>query len=428
MNQNYARVDYLKFSTMEHVHRLVREAVELGQTNPSKNLADAILEFAGEILETVQGDKKMNDLEIAFVKALYRRFLEPLDKLESAITNGEEYSCIELAEEYSKKVFDDVFGGKVPPSEADFVDKFYEMNPETEDVLHNGTLIEDGMRVLIETPSYRVDIHENMSEAALSHARMMNRWCTVEKSRVSVQEGSGLLAFTGIYDDGVKRRRNVHAEYAWIVKKDSIPRVDTIIDTQQEGCDVFTATTYKVLEMLKSMPKGFHTRYNVKIGETDFVVPSDQYLICEGEVPKDEAHLLRKAAIADTEVFDENGLSVLSGTVYDMHAWAKSLPGNSKYRTYRLRYAGTDKIVKVRDFIERPVWDGKDRSVDTYGVLTTTNSLICEGSKEDVIEFLTDDKDHDFLTGTRVFYGDNYGVTVSSLDFVNNRPEQDVDC
>jgi hypothetical protein len=89
-------------------------------------------------------------------------------------------------------------------------------------------------------------------------------------------------SFVGVYDDGVKRRLDVPAEYAWIVKKDSIPRVDEIIDTHGDGGTI--AVKSKVLEILKSMPKGALSRYNVKIGGSDIVVPSDQYIIREGDV------------------------------------------------------------------------------------------------------------------------------------------------
>jgi hypothetical protein len=313
---------------------------------------------AAEITEDVRGDEKMNSLESAMIKRMYRRILKPLDMLESAIANGEEYSCDELAKEYSKKIFKDVFGGKIP-MEVNLVDKYYEMDPETEDLLNNATFIVDGMVVLIENPAHRENVAQNMTAGILANARMKNRWCTVTQAKISYAgENAPTLSFVAVYEDGVKRKVIYAADLAWLVKKDSIPRIDEIIDTHGEG--KFTGPIAKVLEVLETMPNGVLPRYSVKVGDTDLVMPSDQYIICEGDATVNTGHVLRKAAITDTEIFDEDGLSVLSGTVHDIQKWAMNLPSDSDYLDYRLRYAGYDELTTVRNFLVKPYWDGKE--------------------------------------------------------------------
>lgn len=101
------------------------------------------------------------------------------------------------------------------------VDQFYEMDPNEDDILADGTMLRSGMVVLIEDSSLREDISDwaslNIEEVA--RARRANRWCKVSEPRVE----SRTLRFIGTYGDGVKVTRIYGTENAWLVKKDSFP-------------------------------------------------------------------------------------------------------------------------------------------------------------------------------------------------------------
>lgn len=106
--------------------------------------------------------------------------------------------------------------------------KYRDMDPQTEDLISRGALLDNGMVVLIENPSWRRDLRSleqgpaEAKEAALYEAKVSNRWCEV--SELSCRRG--IVAFVAIYSDGTKRKRTYSADSAWYVKKDSIPKVD----------------------------------------------------------------------------------------------------------------------------------------------------------------------------------------------------------
>jgi hypothetical protein len=436
MSQYYARIDYLRYSDMEKLNDLVVCVKRFASDNPNSDPEDYIRQVAekiedlfegkvgqfeyvvivqllrrlarfvsfdrgkledekvvnlitAEIIKIVQGDNKMNKEQ--FTSMVYCRVIEAVNKsVEKADfirLNGREEgpSISDIAEDTATRIVEDVFGGKIP-LEAELVSRYYEMDSETENVLHNGTLVIDGMKVLIEDPSCRVEVTGDMTPEVLANARMKNRWCTVEESRIDrLKDGTPMLTFVGAYDDGVKRKWNIAASYAWIVKTDSIPRIDRVLDPG--GNEVHAAPTAKILEFFKRTDTSYHARYSIMIGDTDITMPADQYVLSGGDV-REPGHVLRKAAIGDTEVFDEDGLSVISGTVHDLLAWAESLPEDSKYQNYRLRYGGYDKLTTVRKFIEKPVWDGREGRESIYSVIAKDGGVIFGGTKPEVMEYL----------------------------------------
>jgi hypothetical protein len=112
---------------------------------------------------------------------------------------------------------------------SEFIEQYYEMVPETEDVMPSGEDLEEGMRVVVEDPTSRKNLDElryhiergtAFSPALLATARMTNRWCEV--TDVAIWDDEGYITFVGVYDDGVKRQRKHPIDTAWIVKKDSI--------------------------------------------------------------------------------------------------------------------------------------------------------------------------------------------------------------
>lgn len=109
-----------------------------------------------------------------------------------------------------------------------FVDKFYRMDPEFEDLLPRGTDLRDGMIVLLEDSLLKADLdimHRSKYEA--DHARETNQWCVVSDVEITTRvdehgrEMQPLVSFVAIYPDGHKRKRAYAASYAWIVKRES---------------------------------------------------------------------------------------------------------------------------------------------------------------------------------------------------------------
>ena len=95
-----------------------------------------------------------------------------------------------------------------------FVDRFYEMNPESEDLLA-GDELENGLIVLIEDSMVREDASRAEFDAyAMKRLRENNQWCRV----TSLRRHGDLVSFVGVYEDGVKRPRTFNQSYYWIVK------------------------------------------------------------------------------------------------------------------------------------------------------------------------------------------------------------------
>ena len=112
-----------------------------------------------------------------------------------------------------------------------FVDKFYQMDPQFEDLLPTGYELKDGMMVLIEESLIR-ETTQKYGEAGyemyqLDRLRENNRWCTVSHIDIDTyyDEGSkrSIVTFIATYPDGTKRKRRYSTSYAWIVKLDTIP-------------------------------------------------------------------------------------------------------------------------------------------------------------------------------------------------------------
>lgn len=104
-----------------------------------------------------------------------------------------------------------------------FVGKFYPFNKDTEEVLARGTHLRNGMVVLIEDEMLRGDLACAYSSAYdMNRILTANRWCTVTEVYINVP--SDVVEFVAVYEDGDKRKRMYGASYAWLVKKDSLPK------------------------------------------------------------------------------------------------------------------------------------------------------------------------------------------------------------
>jgi hypothetical protein len=93
----------------------------------------------------------------------------------------------------------------------------YDMNPETDDLLFDGTELRDGMVVIPEN-KYQRDPRRG------SHA---DQWCratrvTIRPSKIN-DVPMEFLEFIGVYADGFKAKFSLGTVNSWIVRKDSIP-------------------------------------------------------------------------------------------------------------------------------------------------------------------------------------------------------------
>lgn len=98
-----------------------------------------------------------------------------------------------------------------------YVSRFYEMDPQFEDVIF-GADLRDGMVVLLEDHLLRGELDRMDEKYEMARVREANRWCTVTR----LTRSGPLVRFIGLYGDDTKLVRSYHADYAWIVKKDSL--------------------------------------------------------------------------------------------------------------------------------------------------------------------------------------------------------------
>lgn len=150
----------------------------------------------------------------------YSRFTHcekhPEQTLKSKTTPSKTYVFCDLCEEQVRK---------------GLVGKYYEMNVEEDDLLFDGTKLRNGMWVLIEDDSRRVNINVDEFSSAddfIYRARKWNRWMNV--SEVVVDEVE--VHFIAKYEDGIKHKIDIGSNHSWYVKRTSIPKSN---DTKPEA-------------------------------------------------------------------------------------------------------------------------------------------------------------------------------------------------
>ena len=117
----------------------------------------------------------------------------------------------------------------IPPQ---FESQFYRMNRKTVDLLVNGSMLKDGMIVLIEDHLVRENLerafarndetHQVVDQYALRRAEINNRWCRVSDVRTQGDHGQRQVIFVAEYADGTKVKRTYSVSYAWYVTIDSL--------------------------------------------------------------------------------------------------------------------------------------------------------------------------------------------------------------
>lgn len=143
-----------------------------------------------------------------------------------------------------------------------FVEKYYMMNPETEDVLLDGTELRDGMTVLLENPIDRASygVSDRMHTVLKK-----NRWCTVTKLNVYVD--SNTVRFVGVYEDGTKIARTHNVPTPWLVKLDSIPEEDPtneflkkdMVEFAKNYAEISSAINDKIRDKFMAVEEGSTT-------------------------------------------------------------------------------------------------------------------------------------------------------------------------
>lgn len=121
-------------------------------------------------------------------------------------------------------------------NETIYVSKFYEMNPEDDELLPSGVDLRDGMIVLLEDTLVRGnwETGRELGPYEIERVKECNRWCEVSHITIRrrfehdemgavIAESSPLVSFVATYPDGTKKKRNYDAAYAWLVKRISIP-------------------------------------------------------------------------------------------------------------------------------------------------------------------------------------------------------------
>ena len=109
------------------------------------------------------------------------------------------------------------------------VDKYYEMDPEEEDYLFDGTELVEGMLVTFADEGLRVDLSEELSEERRWKARRYNRW--FEISRIKIQNNA-TITFLAEYKDGTKHKFTHSVVYPMLAKKQRSATVGEIIAEQ----------------------------------------------------------------------------------------------------------------------------------------------------------------------------------------------------
>lgn len=131
-----------------------------------------------------------------------------------------------------------------------FVDKYYETDSSTEDILFDGSDLYNGMNVLIEDREERQEILSEMTASMIDRAKERNCWAVI--SNVTWKGDS--VSFIATYSDGSKRKRRHSIESAWLIKKDVVERIE---ETDSDG---------KKFEEISGWVKGtllFHAKLSV---------------------------------------------------------------------------------------------------------------------------------------------------------------------
>jgi hypothetical protein len=107
-------------------------------------------------------------------------------------------------------------------TELEYMDQYYQMNPETEDIVLSGNYLRKGLVVLVENSGYRLDPSRknSLSKGEMELLRMRNCWAEIVSEIESYSDGQ--VGFLAKYSDGIVKKVVVANTFAWLIKKASI--------------------------------------------------------------------------------------------------------------------------------------------------------------------------------------------------------------
>lgn len=105
-----------------------------------------------------------------------------------------------------------------------FIDRFYKMDPSSEDLLFDGTCLRDGMTVAVGDSSLRLEISDDMDAYAKDQGEILNSWYTISYTRTSGR----YVTFMATYENGYKRKVTYPIQHPWLVKLISIYKTDDL--------------------------------------------------------------------------------------------------------------------------------------------------------------------------------------------------------
>lgn len=401
-----ARVDGLKYDTMQKINDLVNCVLRFAVKNPKSDIKDYVrevmekiedvaegrvgpheyaqiavhlrslvdfvrakpdedesnepyaLSITNHIIDTIQGDTQMSRSTTSAM--IFRRVKEAVAWGAVSGGGGSDERIDEVVEDCANRIMSDVFGGKTPAElrASEFVSCYYEMDPETEDLLDNGTLVINGMKVLIEDDKLRVDPSANMMVSTRGRALKTNRWCVVQSARIVTEKDDQYLSFIGLYDDGTKRKWYLPARVAWFVKKDTIPRVDGIYNISDEAVQ-FTGIPDQVVDALRSLPVSSWEKYLVHVGGDGFETVSQYLWRVERTESEDPTELERYKTIAD-----KNGNYIATGKSDALlRAYIERYIEPVNFSEYRVNLPGGTESITLMEYLgvndELAVWNGE---------------------------------------------------------------------
>lgn len=101
-----------------------------------------------------------------------------------------------------------------------YISRNYIPNSEFERTIY-GNALQNGMIVVIADAILRANPEYKETEYDRYKTEVNNRWCEVSQVRKTPQH----VHFIGLYADGSEIPRGAYSvDYAWIVKRDSIPK------------------------------------------------------------------------------------------------------------------------------------------------------------------------------------------------------------
>lgn len=111
------------------------------------------------------------------------------------------------------------------------VPKYFEMDPQTDDLVPSAMHLVSGVIVLAESDDLRVAWAPfiPLIGESLARAQKYNRWCRIENLKIEGDE----MSFIGVYHDGTKRFWTGSVNTAWYIKIDSFPDANSFMTVQQ---------------------------------------------------------------------------------------------------------------------------------------------------------------------------------------------------